>query len=126
MRRRLLKYRYYNRRPDGLEIEDCVCRAISTATGLEYYTVDDLLNHVSDKNACDKLCINCYNHLLEDVFQYTWYDGYDMTVREVINNHPNDILILRLDGHLTCAKYGILLDIWNCSKRIVDCFWIVE
>ena len=33
-------YKYYNRNPNNDKIGDCVCRAISTATGLNYKAVD--------------------------------------------------------------------------------------
>ena len=46
-------YRYYNRRPDGREMEDCVCRAISAATNLKYEAVENLLELTAEHCACD-------------------------------------------------------------------------
>lgn len=122
-----MKYKYHNRRPDGQEIEDCVCRAISTATGLGYYGVANLLKLSAEKYQCDKLCVCCYNHLLEDVLCYKRIDIHlDKTVEEVVDEYSENIIILRIRGHLTCALYGVLDDIWDCDYRLVDCIWIIK
>lgn len=120
-------YRYYNRRPDGAHLEDCVCRAISTATGLPYRTIENLLRLVSDSYGCDMLVLNCYSHLLSDIFCYECYSPQqDITVGELVNSIPDKRLIIRVQGHLTSSIFGTLLDIWDCKDEIVDCFWIVE
>lgn len=85
-----------------------------------------MLDYTAERNSCDRLCIYCYNHLLEDVFKFKRYEGETQTVREIVDEYRNDILLLRLDGHLTCAVKGKLLDIWDCSRKVVDCFWIVK
>ena len=121
------EYRYYNRNPDGEHLEDCVCRAISTATGLNYGAVDRLLSLTASCYACDKLCVCCYHNLLEDILGYdrvTCYAGE--TVEEIARKHPRDRLLIRIDAHLTSAIKGTVLDIWDCSDREVDCYWIVR
>lgn len=120
-------YRYYNRRPDGAHLEDCVCRAISTATGLKYSAVDKLLDLIAETHECDKLVVGCYAHLLSDVFGYEQYFPRDeITVEELVREYPDKRLIIRVRGHLTSSIFGTLLDIWNCKDEVVDCFWIVE
>ncbi len=120
-----MRFKYYNRRPDGKKLEDCVCRAISTATGLKYQDVNELLSIVAKINDCEKLCVCCYHSLLDDVLDYPCYDGEGKTVKDIVNKYDDCRLILRMEGHLSCAIYGTLLDIWDCSKRKVDCFWII-
>ena len=120
-------YQYYNRNPDKVEIQDCVCRAISTATGLNYDAVDNLLAISADINDCDKLCVCCYHKLLEDILCYQRIDSYfKYTVREIAKRFPRDIVIMRVQGHLTCSIRGTVSDIWDCGNEKVDCFWIVE
>lgn len=120
-------YKYYNRNPDGLKLKDCVCRAISTATGLRYEAVDNLLEITAKDYACDKLCVCCYSNLLEDVLCYTkYYCNFQKTVEEVALEHPRNVLIIRVDEHLTTSVYGNVLDIWDCSDESVDCYWIVS
>lgn len=120
-------YIYYNRNPDKVEIKDCVCRAISTATTLNYDGVNNLLEISAKLNKCDKLCVCCYKHLLEKVLCYERIDvGFKHTVIEIAKRYPRDTLILRVDRHLTCSVKGSVLDIWDCHNELVDCFWIIE
>lgn len=107
-----MRYRYYNRNPKQIKTSDCVCRAISTATGLKYEAVNNLLDIISQDYDCDKLCVCCYNHLLEDVLGYEKNICTNLEhVEDVVKEHPNSILIIRIDAHLTSAIYGTLLDI---------------
>ena len=120
-------YKYYNRNPKDLKIKDCVCRAISTATGLRYEAVDNLLDITAKENSCDKLCVCCYNKLLEETLCYDKYDcNFNKTVYQLASEHPKHILIIRVDSHLTTSIYGTVLDIWDCSDELVDCYWIIS
>ena len=121
------QYRYYNRNPQKVETEDCVCRAISTAVGLKYDAVDRLLDMTAEDNECDKLCVCCYHKLLEDVLHYTpTYCREGETVGEVAEMHRDKKIIIRIKGHLTCSIYSTILDIWDCTAEPVDCFWVIE
>ena len=120
-------YKYFNRRPDGSHLQDCVCRAISTATGLKYETVENLLDMSADYYGCDKLYVGCYSKLLSNVFRYEkYYCEVPITVNALVNTYKDKRLIIRVQGHLTSSIFGTLLDIWDCSEEIVDCFWVVE
>ena len=120
-------YSYYNHNPDALHLQDCVCRAISTASGLKYKTVNNLLEITAKALGCEKLCVCCYDNLLEDILQYPRYDcHFQQTVNELASTYPRLKLIIRVNGHLTCSIYGNILDIWNCSQELVDCFWVVD
>jgi hypothetical protein len=104
-----------------------VCRAISTATGLSYITVDKLLELTSKGFGCDKLCVCCYHNLLDDILGYTRIScEFEKSVSEVAAEYPNNKLIIRVNEHLTCSIYGCILDIWDCSDERVECFWIVQ
>ena len=120
-------YKYYNRNPDGEHVEDCVCRAISTATGLNYSAVNNLLRLTAEYYTCEKLCVCCYHNLLENVLEYDRYDCTEYeTVEDVAKRHPNSKLLIRIDAHLTSSIKGTVDDIWDCSDKLVDCYWIVE
>ena len=121
------RYQYYNRNPDGLHLEDCVCRAISTVTGIDYRIVDKLLEFTSKIYGCNKLCVCCYHNLLEDIFGYERYICMNgETVEDISAKYPKDYLLIRIDSHLTCSVKGVVPDIWDCSRKLVDCFWVVE
>lgn len=120
-------YQYYNRNPDGKHLEDCVCRAISTATGLNYKAVDNLLALTASCYLCEKLCVCCYHNLLENILEYERYTCYNgETVEEIANSFPNDKLLIRINSHLTSSVKGTIYDIWDCSDKKVDCYWIVK
>ena len=120
-------YKYYNRNPDGKLLEDCVCRAISTATGLNYNAVNNLLALTASCYLCEKLCVCCYHNLLEDILGYERYMCYNgETVEEIANSYPNDKLLIRINAHLTSSVKGTIYDIWDCSDKEVDCYWIVK
>lgn len=119
-------YMYYNRNPWQLEEEDCVCRAISTALNIKYTAVSNMLDMIADVNRCDKLCVCCYHKLLDEIFGLRPEYCYGETVGEVAENHPGSKLIIRINGHLTSSMYGVVLDIWDCTKKVADCYWIVE
>lgn len=120
-------YKYYNQNPNNLTIKDCVCRAISTATGLRYEAVDNLLELTANEYTCDKLCVCCYSKLLEDVLGYDRINcRFRKTVEQVAIENPRNKVIIRVDSHLTTSIYGNILDIWDCSEEPVDCYWIVS
>lgn len=120
-------YKYYNHNPNNVKIKDCVCRAISTATGLHYEAIDNLLEIVSNQYNCDKLCVCCYHKLLENVLCYDRINcDFEKTVEEVAIENPRYKIIIRINAHLTTSIYGNILDIWDCSEELVDCYWIIS
>ena len=121
------RYKYYNRNPDRLHLKDCVCRAISTATDLCYEAVHNLLEISAAEFNCDELCVCCYHHLLEDILCYPRFNcDFARDVGSIAESYPHNNLIIRVNEHLTCAINGTVLDIWDCSDELVDCYWIVR
>lgn len=121
------KYVYYNHNPYNLKTKDCVCRAISTATGLLYEAVDNLLDLSAKEYGCDKLCVCCYSHLLEGILCYPRTDcQFKKTVEDIATEFPRNRIVIRIKEHLTVSVYGNVLDIWNCSQELADCYWIVS
>lgn len=121
-----MAYQYYNANPNGYHIPDCVVRAICLATGLSYY---DTIQHLFKNGLelkCDCLNVRCYEKMLDYDFDFPHFYGCGNTVEEIAEDFPNDILLLRISGHLTCSIRGTLMDIWDCSKEYVTDFWIVE
>lgn len=120
-------FKYYNENPYKLEEEDCVCRAISLGLNLPYTATHNLLNLSAEHNNCSTLCVCCYHHLLEDVFNLTAnYVHFTKTVKNIAAQHPYNKVIIRIDGHLTCAVSGVIYDLWDCSREYVDCYWVTN
>lgn len=119
-------FRYHNENPYKIEENDCVCRAISRALGLEYEIVANLLELSASYFECDTLCVCCYNYLLEKIFRLPvrFCDDWE-TVGEIANMYPNNKLLIRIDGHLTMSDCGVIYDLWDCTNKLVDCYWII-
>ena len=119
-------FAYYNANVEKVEEEDCVCRAISLGLSLPYRAVEKMLDIVSYYYGCDPLQLCCYHRIMEDIFGFPvryCYDGE--TVGEVAEMYPNNKVIIRIDGHLTCSVHGVIYDIWRCNEKKVDCYWII-
>ena len=120
-------YRYHNANPSKIKAKDCVCKAINIATGLKYEAVNNLLDLTAYINDCDKLCVNCYDNLLTRTLCYQRVDNhYRNTVRDICKFYPDNTLIIRIKGHLTCSINGTICDIWDCNDDFVDCYWIIK
>lgn len=119
-------YRYLNVNPKGEIKGDCVVRAISFALNIDYYDVVDMLIHNSNYFNCNLLVRDCYSKILTIDFNLPEYSGNGMSVKQLAYEFNDKILIIRTEGHLTCSKYGIIYDIWDCSDEIVDCFWVAN
>ena len=121
-----MAYRYHNQNTYQLTLPDCVARAISRALGIDYFNVVIMLYQNGKFNECNELCVGCYSKLLTHDFKLPCYKGNGKTVEQISNDFPDKILLLRVDQHLTTARYGEIEDIWDPSDEIVDRFWIVE
>lgn len=122
----MIRYKYNNVRPDGNHMPDCVIRAISLALDLPYYDVVILLYENGWTYDCDSLCISCYEKLLDNHFHLEHYNGENIPISKILLDFPDDILILRIDGHLTCAIKSVINDIWDCREENCTDFWLVK
>lgn len=121
-----MSFKYLNVNPLSLKEEDCVTRAISTATGHSYAAIQDKLYYISELLECDRLCVCCYQHLLDDVFKFERLPVRNNTVGEVAEMYDDCILLVRIEGHLTCVVYGVIRDLWDCSNSYADIVWLVS
>lgn len=117
---------YHNENPNGYHIPDCVIRAITLTTGMPYYEVVRLLQRNGDFYDCDCLNKMCYEKLLDIDLKLPHFISESKTAEEVANDFQDCILLLRMDGHLSCSIFGVIHDIWNCSDKIITDFWVVE
>lgn len=119
-------FRYHNENPNGYHIPDCVVRAIKLALDIPYYDVVMMLQLNGDYYDCDLLNKMCYEKLLDYDYKLPHYIGSGKTAEEIANAFPNDILLLRMSGHISCAICGVIHDIWDCSEEEITDFWIVK
>lgn len=117
------KYKFLNLNPRGLLEDDCVCRAITFATGLPYNTVYEKLWLTADLYDCDRLCKHCYSNYLRNVLGYKEINCDRLTIGEFADKHPYGIYLIRIANHLTVIKDGTLYDTFDCRKEICDIVW---
>ena len=93
------------------------------------------LSNYTYKSSQELYKIGGFNEIVNDVYAksklleelgFECFDGRGYTVKEIAEDFYDKKLLLRLDGHLTCAMYGDIYDIWNTSYELVDIFWIIE
>ena len=119
-------FTYFNNNPLSLEEEDCVTRAIALASNLPYSAIKDKLYYMAQLLDCNALCVCCYSKLLDYIFQYDRVPCKGYTVGEIVQKYDNSTLLIRLNGHLTCAIDGILYDLWDSSEELADIVWVVN
>ncbi len=119
-----MRFQYYNANPLGKHEEDCVCRAISLGLNEDYRVIEYKLFLISELFECEELCMCCYQHLLEEVYKLKRNDNYRGTIiNEFLDTHPYGKYLIRIDGHLTCAYNGKILDTWDTNNEIIDVVW---
>lgn len=118
-----MAFKYVNVNPSGAKTDDCVTRAISLASGLDYYEVQEKLVLTSKLFGCDRLSKCCYSNLLEKVLGYTPIYCKGLTVKEFCEEYPYGIYLVRIKSHLTTVIDGNIMDIWNSSDYSCDLAW---
>lgn len=119
------KYKFLNVEPNNERLQDCVIRAITLATAIPYDDVVEMLYINGFENKCDEICLSCYEQLLEHL-GYVKRPANGLKTGEIAYLYNHKILLIRMEGHLTCSIDGCVYDIWNCTNEIADCYWIVE
>lgn len=117
-------YKFHNNNSLGLFTNDCSIRALSTATN---NTWDDTYEHLSNiarmngKMMDDKYFIQEY---LDN--RYARIEEIPQTVGEVAGMFKDNVLLITMQGHITCSKYGVVYDSFDCRNRIAEYCWIVK
>lgn len=120
------KFIYYNRNPYGENISDCVTRSISLATNIPYQVIAEKLNLTAELLDCDKLCMSCYQFLIEKVFCCEPVNCDDMTVGEFADKHPYGTYLIRMNGHISCIIDNYIYDTWDCRYEQPTNAWLVK
>lgn len=117
-------YKFYNANSLGKFVNDCTVRAISLAEGTSWDYTYDKMSDLAQKEGTmmdDSVFIRDY---LDDHYKRVPYLPY--TVGEVAGEYPDKVLLISMDGHITCSVYGIIFDSFDCRKRIAEHAWIVK
>ena len=122
-------FHYYNENPKGRKTDDCVVRAIATATG---QTWDDTLRGLTECAIKHKYMIHCpelYGKYLEErgwikQKQPRKTDNTRYRAKEFVKNF-NGVAVAHLGcQHVACIKDGQVWDIWDSSNEVIGNYWV--
>lgn len=126
-------YTYFNAHPQGKSVDDCVKRAITVATGMDYMEVQRELNRhkkitgaksFNERKNCD--------HYVETVLHGVRMSFPAKAGRPRMNGqrfmeaYPKGRYILNMAGHWSCCVDGVIYDTWDCSEKCVYTAYKVE
>ena len=117
-------YKFHNNNALGLFENDCTVRAISTATGNSW---DDTYKHLSNTARLRGTMMDDKDFIKDYLDEH--YDRmYDIpeTVGQVAGTYPNNVLLITMNGHITCAVYGVIYDSFDCRERIAEYCWKIK
>lgn len=122
----MVGFRYWNAQPDGLVQNDCVCRAISYASGIPYYTIEEKLYYIGKLLECDPLCVDCYAFLLTEYFGFNPIDCRGETLYEFAEENPHGLFLVRSNGHISVLDNYCVVDIWDCRDMELTNAWRIN
>lgn len=122
----MARFRYYNVNPDGEHHNDCVTRAISLALEQPYSSIRRKLRCVATLFECERICLSCYKHLIENVFYCKPLDCDGMTVEEFADMHPWGTYLVRMEQHISVIIDNTIYDIFDCRNRLLTNAWEVR
>jgi len=117
----------FNAHPKGLKTSDCVVRAISISGNTDYNTCRREMNQLKRKWG--------FASYKDTKFLYKYFEGKPRLIFKAVKGeprikgsnftdlHPEGTYILKMAGHVTCCKDGVILDTWDCSYRSVYTAW---
>ncbi len=120
-------FQEFNAHPKGIKTTDCVVRAISKATNIEYMECRRKLNQLKRDWG--------FTSYKDTKFLYKYFDGYPRLIFKAVQGeprlkgsdftvlHPVGTFVLKMAGHVTVCVDGVILDIWDCSYRSVYTAW---
>lgn len=125
-------YKKLNVHPKGLIVGDCVKRAFTVATDKDYMEVQRELNYLKKETGATSF--NSNENWKAYVTKQGWHkiaypavkgeprmDGHVFT-----KTHPVGTYILRMAGHITVCKDGVIYDTWDCRRKCVYTAWLVK
>ena len=117
-------YVYYNANVLDKHEEDCVIRSISCAIGKSWDYVYDMLSDEAQKEGTMMDKRDFVINYLDRYFNRL--PIYNESVGEISYKYRNKILLITMKGHITCSKYGIIYDTFDCRDRKAEFVWIVN
>lgn len=114
---------YWNENPQNDIKGDCVCRAITFASGLPYEKIQEKLYFTGKLLECDPLCVTCYDFLLTKYFKYTPIFCENEPLEDFASKHPIGLYLVRSRGHISVLEDNKVYDTWDCRDMVLTKAW---
>ena len=117
-------YKYYNANALNRFQNDCVIRSISVATGMSWDDVYECLSDIARSQGTMMDDREFVREYLSSNYEQLRY--IPATVGEVSAMYRDNIVLITMNGHITCSKYGVIYDTFDCREREAESAWIVK
>lgn len=121
-------WRYLNKNPKARDTNDCVIRSISTAEDRSWGDVYDELSLLAREQGIILDDVEFVEPYLDSKYRrvYCSKRQSNMTVGEFMDENPYGVYLITMKGHITCVRYGVLYDTWDCRNKDIWRVWQVK
>ena len=117
-------YKYYNNNALGLFENDCSIRSLSLATG---HSWDETYQHMSNVARLQGTMMDDRDFLIKYLDErYERVPTYNLSVGEVSAKYNDNVILITMTGHITCSRYGVIYDSFDCRERKAEYCWIIK
>ena len=127
-----MPFLYYNAHPYQLEVDDCVKRAITVTTGMDYMDVQRGLNQHKMITGAEKFNTDGNpRSYVENVLGFPRVaipkktDGTRVTANEFCKTHLKGRFIISMSRHWSAVINGTILDTWDCGNKELLSYYAV-
>ena len=125
-------FSYLNLHPQQKKVRDCVKRAIAFVSDTPYEQIAKELNEL--KKEIKSKVFNDNKNWKEYVSRKGWEKlsfpsekgKVRMNGERFCQQFPKGTYLLRMAGHLTAVKDGVIYDTWDCSQKCVYTAWKIK
>lgn len=117
-------YRFYNNNVLGLFQNDCTVRSLSLATG---HSWDDTYQHMSNLARLKGTMMDDKDFIIDYLDErYERVSTHNLKVGEVSAIYNDNVVLITMQGHIVCSKYGVIYDSFDCRDRQAEFCWIIK
>ena len=117
-------YRFYNNNALGLFQNDCTVRSLSLATG---HSWDDTYQHMSNLARLKGTTMDDKDFIIDYLDErYERVPTHNLKVGEVSAIYNDNVVLITMQGHIVCSKYGVIYDSFDCRDRKAEFCWIIK
>ena len=123
-------YHFFQPNPEPSKRKgDCVIRALCVATDQDWLTVFDEIVQIARKQFDIINGNNVYPEYLKK-YGFTEYKVTNKkgtkrpTMKSLIKQYPDKIIVGHCSKHVTCAKNGKVYDTWDTTERPLYKYWV--